>query len=118
MQFIIIDADIPNWIGYYLLALLLWPTLLPIIAGFLCGFMDWISPLLGFASGLGSAAAGCILAFFFVRDITDYLFPDPETALAAFGTLAALIVIQVLIVVGLCLLVNWRRSRSWGIRRC
>lgn len=117
MQFIIIDADIPNWIGYYLLALFLGPTLLPIIAGFLCGFMDWISPLFGFASGLGSAVGGCILGFFFAGDVTDYLFPDPETAIAAFGILAALIAIQVLLVAGFCLLVNWRRNRSWGIRR-
>jgi len=117
MVFIIIDENIPNWIGYYLLALLLGPTLLPIIAGFLCGFMDWISPLFGFASGLGSAAAGCIPAFFFAGDIRDYVFPDPETAIAAFGSLAAVIVIQVSLVVGVCLLVNWRRNRSWGIRR-
>ena len=75
MQFIIIDADIPNWLGYYLLALLIGPALFPITTGVLCGrFMGWISPLFGFASGLGSMAAGYILGFFYAWDITDYRF--------------------------------------------
>ena len=100
-----------------MLALLIGPTLLPIMAGVLCGrFMDWISPRFGFASGFGAAVVGSAFGFFFAADISKYLFSNPETAIAAFGTLAALIAIQVLLVVGFCLLINWRRSRSWGLR--
>lgn len=119
MLFQPIGADFPDWLGYYLLAVLGGPTLLLIIYGIVCGrFMDWISPLFGLALGIGVAAVGWTLYFIFLVVDRGHVFPNLEmTAGESFGSLAVLIAIQVSLVVVLCRFVNWRRDQSWGIRR-
>ncbi len=114
----LIGFEIPIWAIYWLPAMLVGPVLFPVIAGVVCGGrMDWISPALGFAVGIGIAALGGASYFVFMLLYRERIFPDSELgAGAAFGSLAAAIVAQVLVVVGVCRLVNHRRSRSWGIR--
>ncbi len=113
-----IGFEIPIWVIYYVLATLGGPTLLPIIAGVVCGrFMEWISPSFGLTVGIGVTVVGATPYIAFVFVLRENFFPKLDlTAAQFFGSLVALIVIQVLLVVELCLLVNWRRDRTWGIR--
>lgn len=115
----LIGFEIPIWIFYWLPAMLVGPVLVPVIAGVVCGGrMDWISPQLGFVVGIGAAALIGVSYSVFMLIYRERIFPDSEFgAGAAFGSLSAVIIAQVLVVVGICWLVNHRRGQNWGIRR-
>lgn len=57
---------LPEWVVLYIFFVLSAPTILPIVAGVVCGIcMDWVSMFYGFLVGLGVAVAGFIALIVF-----------------------------------------------------
>ena len=110
--------ELPVLVVFFGLLILAVPTVLPIITGFVCTRRtSWISPRFGFFVGLGAALVGSTIllgsAYFGVELREGDSIPPP----LFFSGLAATVIIQNVAVVGVCLFVNRRRDRSWGIRR-
>lgn len=109
--------DLSYWVLVVPLLILAVPTLLPIITGLVCTRRtSWVSPRFGFLAGLGAAVTGSAVlggATFGIASIMGGSIPPPWF----WSGLATTVIIQNALVVGLCLFVNNRRDRSWGIRR-
>lgn len=103
---------IETWFIWWLFLSLGLPIILPLVTGIVCGHgMVRIPWALGFLVGAATSITGFALYELFVFRFREHFYSGASEALEAFGGLACLVAVQLLMVVGILACVNRCRSR-------